>query len=187
MKERAKSDWECLLQISIYSISKFWVTSKTADFDCWYIGTHTKEKPSKISNTEVAILLSHQNTLHKLPSWVLWSPLFLIKPSDRRASKYFILARIWQKLDFLSFKYVTYTQPIWVALSKQYIYSCLFTNKLKMITWWFKSFGCGIAQEIISNLSYPLLQFNQLCLLYISITYNFRLFLISKLHFNRKY
>ena len=22
------------------------------DFDCWYIGTHTKEKPSKISNIE---------------------------------------------------------------------------------------------------------------------------------------
>ena len=35
-----------------------------ADFDCWYIGTHTKEKPSKIANTEVTILLSsHQITL----------------------------------------------------------------------------------------------------------------------------
>ena len=39
------------------SNSKFKVSSKNADFDCWYIGTHTKEKPSKISNIEVAILL----------------------------------------------------------------------------------------------------------------------------------
>ena len=46
-KEWAKSDWECLLQISIYSNLKFKVTSKNVAFDCWYIGTHTKEKPSK--------------------------------------------------------------------------------------------------------------------------------------------
>ena len=44
--------------------SKFKVTCKNTDFECWYIGTHIKEKPFKISDIEVAILLSsHQNTL----------------------------------------------------------------------------------------------------------------------------
>ena len=42
-----------------------------------------KKKISKISNITFAILhFSHQNTLTKLPSWVLWSLLLLIKPSD---------------------------------------------------------------------------------------------------------
>ena len=45
-KEWANSDWECLLLISIYSSSKFKVTSMNADFDCRYIGTNIKEKPS---------------------------------------------------------------------------------------------------------------------------------------------
>ena len=30
------------------------------DFACWYIGTHPKEKPSKISNTTFAILPFYQ-------------------------------------------------------------------------------------------------------------------------------
>ena len=50
------------LLVSIYSNSKFKVTCKNAHFECLYIGTHTKEKPSKIANIEDAILLSsHQN------------------------------------------------------------------------------------------------------------------------------
>ena len=56
-KEWVKAKWECLLLICIYFNSKFEVTSKNAGFDCWYIGTHTKEKPSKISNIKDAILL----------------------------------------------------------------------------------------------------------------------------------
>ena len=68
VKEWAKAEWECLLLISIYSFnSKFKVTGKNVNFDCWYIGTHTKKKPSKISNIEVTISLSsHQNTLRVL-------------------------------------------------------------------------------------------------------------------------
>ena len=41
---------------------KIKVTNKNADFDCWYIGTYTEEKPSEISNIEDGILRSsHQN------------------------------------------------------------------------------------------------------------------------------
>ena len=39
----------------IYSNSKIKVTCKNADFECWYIRTHTKEKPSKISNIAFTI------------------------------------------------------------------------------------------------------------------------------------
>ena len=87
-------------------------------FDCWYIGTHhTKEEPSKILNIEVAISLSsYQNTSAKLLSCVLWSLLFVIK-TIRRISKWFILAQIRQKLEFVSLKYVAYTQLNWVSLT----------------------------------------------------------------------
>ena len=55
----------------IYPNSNSKVASKNTDFDCWYIRTHTKEKSSKISNTEVTILLSsHENTFTKLRSWL---------------------------------------------------------------------------------------------------------------------
>ena len=88
-KEWARSDWECLFLISIYFNSKFEVTRKNKDFYFWFIGTHTKEKQSKISNTEVIILLSFpQNTLIKLPSWVLWGLLFVIIPSDALKTVY---------------------------------------------------------------------------------------------------
>ena len=50
-KEWAKFELECLLLIFIYSDSKLNTTLKTR-----YIRTHTKEKPSKISNTKLAIL-----------------------------------------------------------------------------------------------------------------------------------
>ena len=47
---------------------KIKVTTKNTEFDFWYIDTHTKEKQSKISNTEAAISLSsYQNTLLKSP------------------------------------------------------------------------------------------------------------------------
>ena len=43
----------------------------------------------------------HQNTLSE---WTI--------KTIRRASKWFILAKIWQKLEFVSLKYIVYTQPI---------------------------------------------------------------------------
>ena len=65
----------------IYTNSKFKVTYKIADFECRYI--KTEKNPSKISNIIFAILpFSHKNTLTKLPSWVLWSLLLAMKPSD---------------------------------------------------------------------------------------------------------
>ena len=74
---------ECLLLIFIYFNSKFKVTYKNGDFKCRYIRTHSEEKPSKIFNITFAILpFSHQNTLTKLLSWVLWSLLLLMKPSE---------------------------------------------------------------------------------------------------------
>ena len=62
-KEWAKYELECLLLTwlkFIYSHSKFKVICKNADFECRYIRTHTKEKPSKISNIAFAILPFHQ-------------------------------------------------------------------------------------------------------------------------------
>ena len=56
MKIGSWKELECLLLIFIYSSSKFKVTHSNVDFECWYIRTHTKEKPSKISNITFAIL-----------------------------------------------------------------------------------------------------------------------------------
>ena len=68
----AKSVLECLLLIFVYSNSKFIVTWENVDFECWYIRTEFEENLFKISNFTFAILLfSHQNTLTKLPFWVL--------------------------------------------------------------------------------------------------------------------
>ena len=41
-------------------VPKFKVTCKNADFECPYIRTHTKEKPSQISDITFAILPSYQ-------------------------------------------------------------------------------------------------------------------------------
>ena len=121
VEKREQNLTENVYYLSIYTNSKFKVTNTNTDFDCWYIGTHTKEIPSKISNMEVAILLFYQNTLTKLPSWVLWSLLFFFcDKTIRSTTKWFILAQIRQKLEFVSLKYVTYTQPIWVALSSMW-------------------------------------------------------------------
>ena len=84
------------------------------------IGTHTEEKPSKISNIEVAILLSsYQNTLTKLQSWVNWRLLYRDE-TIRHASK--VHSKKSKKLEFVNLKYVTYTQPIWVALKPSHFY-----------------------------------------------------------------
>ena len=72
-KKWANSDWECLLLISIYSSSKFEVTSMNADFDCRYIGTNFKHLSHHLL-LFIKILYS--------TSWVLWSLLFVIKPSE---------------------------------------------------------------------------------------------------------
>ena len=81
--KRVSKIWVKMSIINIHLLnSKFEVICKNEDFECRYIRTHTKEKPSKISNITFAILLfSHQNTLTKLPSCVLWSLLLLMKPS----------------------------------------------------------------------------------------------------------
>ena len=63
------------LVIFIYSNSTFVVNCKNADFECRYIRTHTKEKPS---NIKLAILLFYlKNIPTKLLSWVLWNPLLM--------------------------------------------------------------------------------------------------------------
>ena len=79
----SKFELECLLLIFFYSNSKFKVTCKNADFESWYMRTHTEEKPSKISYiTFVSLPFSHKNALTKLPSYALWSLLLLTKPSN---------------------------------------------------------------------------------------------------------
>ena len=62
--------------------------------------SYSEEKTSKISYITFPILpFFHENTLTKLPSWVLWSLLFLMKP-----------------FHSFNLKCVTYTQPIPVPL-----------------------------------------------------------------------
>ena len=90
---------ELLCKVSIYTLkSDQWITiwwekfelqcllldtCKNGDFEYQYIRTHSEEKTSKISNITFPILqLPHQNVLPKLPTWVSWNLLFLIKPSD---------------------------------------------------------------------------------------------------------
>ena len=77
----------CLLVIFIYSYSKFKVTFKNADFECRYITTHTKEKPSKIFNITFVNLPLYPKKKKKKPSnwmasWVLWNLLLLMEPLD---------------------------------------------------------------------------------------------------------
>ena len=69
-KEWEKYDWEYLWLKSIYSNSKFNVTIKNADFDCWYIRNHTKDKPSKISNIEVAMANKSYKILIQLKQFI---------------------------------------------------------------------------------------------------------------------
>ena len=52
----AKSDCECLILISVYSNSNLQSLVRTPTLDCWYIGIHTEEKPSK------SLLFPYQNT-----------------------------------------------------------------------------------------------------------------------------
>ena len=67
---------------------------QNAEFDWQCIGTHTEEKPSKISNITFAILsLSHKSNLTKLPYWVLWSLYIFLHETIRCASKLFILTQ----------------------------------------------------------------------------------------------
>ena len=52
-------------------------------FECRYIRIYSEEKMSKMSNITFAIKhFSLQNTLTKLPTLVLWNPIFLMKPLD---------------------------------------------------------------------------------------------------------
>ena len=103
-KEWAKFELECLLLlIFINSYSKFKVTCKKADFECRYIRTHTKEKPSKISNIAFAILTFYQkNTQTEWPPWVIWSLLLLMKPSDVLKMVHFNIKI--QNLELVEFK-----------------------------------------------------------------------------------
>ena len=74
-----------VLHLTPMSTNIHWFQFKIqSHFECWYIRTHTDEKPSKISNITFAILqfIHRKKTLTKWPSWVLWSLLLLIKPSD---------------------------------------------------------------------------------------------------------
>ena len=63
---QAKFELECILLTLIYTNSKFKVACKNADFEYWYIRTHTEEIPSKLFNVTFAIFpFSHKSTLLK--------------------------------------------------------------------------------------------------------------------------
>ena len=64
--KRVRFELECLLLILINSSLEFKVTCKNAELKCPYIRTHTKEKPSKISNITFVILPSYQKRIFKL-------------------------------------------------------------------------------------------------------------------------
>ena len=49
----------------------------------------------------------HWNSLTKMPSWEVWGLLFVIKPSNA-ISKWFILAQITQRLEFINLKLLSY-------------------------------------------------------------------------------
>ena len=85
-----------------------------------------KRNRLKFQTLKCIILLSpHQNALIKLPSWVL---VGVYNKTIRRTLKWFILAKIRQTLAFVSLKYITYTQPIWVTLSmSNYAYCYIYT------------------------------------------------------------
>ena len=79
----AKFELECLLMIFIYFNSKFKVTCKNEDFECQCIKTHFEKKVSNLySFSRHFAFFSHQNSLTNLPSWVVWSLLCVIKPSN---------------------------------------------------------------------------------------------------------
>lgn len=79
----AKFELECLLIIFIYFNSKFKVTCKNEDFECRCIKTHFEEKSLKFVLFQSPFcFFSHQNSLTNLPSWVVWSLLCVIKPSN---------------------------------------------------------------------------------------------------------
>ena len=65
--------------------NSYWTTCKNLVFECWYIRTHDKEKPSKISNKTLTILPSNKKKSQaEWLSWVLWNLLLVLftKPSD---------------------------------------------------------------------------------------------------------
>ena len=120
-KEWANFELECLLLIFIYSNSKFKVTCKNADFECWYIRIHTKEKSSKISNITLAtlpfyqkknthILNGHPEYLGTYYSW--WNHQMPFKMVSFNIKT--------QNLELVNLKYATYAQPIPLSLKKQW-------------------------------------------------------------------
>ena len=75
----AKFDLEYLLTIFIYFNSKFKVTCKNEDFECRCIKTHFEEKSLKFVLFQSPFcFISCQNSLPNLPSWVVWSLLFVM-------------------------------------------------------------------------------------------------------------
>ena len=78
----------------IYSTSKFKVTCKNKNFECCYIRTHTKEKPSKISDITFAIMPFYQKKKKYLNWMAILSTLesTTLNKTIRCASEWFILA-----------------------------------------------------------------------------------------------
>ena len=52
-------------------------------------------------------LFPHQNAFTTLPSFILWSLLFVIRPSDK-LQKWFMIAQITLNQEFVNLQYVTY-------------------------------------------------------------------------------
>ena len=82
-------------------------------FQCLYIRTHTKEKPSKKSNITFAILPFYQKKILKMK--LNGHPLLsLMKPSDVLQNGFNInkKKKKMQNLELVNIKCVTYAQPI---------------------------------------------------------------------------
>ena len=57
--------WNVYYYYSFSLIQNSTSLAKNADFECWYIRTHTEENPSKMFNITFAILpFSHKDTLN---------------------------------------------------------------------------------------------------------------------------
>ena len=87
------------------------------DFVCLCIKANFEENKSKICIYQSPFSpFSHQNSLTDLPSWVVWSLLFVIKPSNA-----FYFEPNYAKSIVHQSQACSYTQPIWVSLMILYI------------------------------------------------------------------
>ena len=133
-KELAKFELECLLPIFIYSNSKFKATCKSVAFECRYIRTHTKEKPSKISNITFAILPSYQKKkILKLNGHSEYFGIYFSWWNHQMHLKMVHFNIKSQNLELVILKCLTYAQPIPLSLNGNIITSVIWCGWYKML------------------------------------------------------